>query len=171
MQKNLTRILRQKLDNASRVAVLGIGSDLRGDDVAGIIATEQIEKIIKQKTSPAEVKFFIGATAPENLTGEIKKFQPSHLIIIDAVNSTVPPGQITIMDPEHIDEVSFFTHKLPIKLMIDYLLGFCKCLVVIIGIQPKDITIGGPVSKEVGGAVKELSKAVADVLSDSRPGK
>lgn len=164
--QNLTRILRQKLDNASRVAVLGIGSDLRGDDVAGIIATKQIEKIIKQKKTPAEVKFFIGATAPENLTGEIKKFQPSHLIIIDSVHSNVPPGQITIMDPEHLDEVSFFTHKLPVKLMIDYLLQFCKCSVLIIGIQPKDIAVGCDVSKEVTDAVKQLGQTVAKILSE-----
>ncbi len=167
--QNLTRILRQKLDNASRVAVLGIGSDLRGDDAAGIRVTAQIEKIIKRKKTPLGLKFFIGATAPENLTGEIKKFQPSHLIIIDAVHSNVPPGQITIMDPEHLDEVSFFTHKLPIKLMIDYLLQFCKCHVIIIGIQPKGIAIGGPVSREVGEAIKELSKAIADIFSDNRP--
>jgi hydrogenase 3 maturation protease len=162
--QNLTRILRQKLDNASRIAVLGVGSDLRGDDIAGIIAVEQIEKITKQKTSQPKMKFFIGATAPENLTGEIKEFQPSHLIIIDSVHSNVPPGRITIMRPEEIEDVSFFTHKLPIKLMIDYLLQFCNCRVIIIGIQPKDITIGRPVSKEIGQAVKKLSEAIAKIL-------
>lgn len=163
--QNLTRILRQKLDNASRVAILGIGSDLRGDDIAGIITTQQIEKIIEQKTSPLEVKFFIGATAPENLTGEIKKFQPSHLIIIDSVYSNVPPGRITVMDPGEIEDVSFFTHKLPIKVMIDYLLQFCKFHVIIIGIQPKDIAIGKPVSEEIGHAVKKLSETIAKILS------
>jgi hydrogenase 3 maturation protease len=158
-------ILRQKLDNASRVAVLGVGSDLRGDDIAGIIAVEQIEKTIKQKTLQPEVKLFIGATAPENLTGEIKKFQPSHLIIIDSVHSNVLPGRIMIMAPEEVEGVSFFTHKLPIKLMIDYLLQFCNCRVIIIGIQPKDIAIGRPISKEIGRAVKKLSEAIAKILS------
>jgi hydrogenase 3 maturation protease len=162
--QNLTRILRQKLDNASKVAVLGVGSDLRGDDVAGITAVQQIEKTIKQKLSPPEVKFFIGATAPENLTGEIKKFQPSHLIIIDSVHSNVPPGRITVMKPEETEGVSFFTHKLPIKLMIDYLLQFCNCRVIIIGIQPKDIAIGSPVSKEIGRAVKKISEAITKIL-------
>ena len=163
--KNLATELKQKLDNASKVAVLGIGSDLRGDDIAGIIAAKQIEKNIKQKKPRPKVKFFIGATAPENLTGEIKKYQPSHLVIIDSVHSNVPPGQITIMDPEHLDEVSFFTHKLPVKLMVDYLLQFCKCAVLIIGIQPKDITVDSSVSKEVRQAVKKLSETIAKILS------
>ena len=163
--QNLMTALKQKLDNASKVAVLGIGSDLRGDDAAGIIAAEQIGKHIKRKKTAAEVKFFIGATAPENLTGEIKKYQPSHLVIIDAVHSNVPPGQITIMDPAGLDEISFFTHKLPVKLMIDYLLHFCKCTVIIVGIQPKDISVGSSVSKEVRQAVKKFSEAIAKILS------
>ena len=110
------------------------------------------------------MKFFIGATAPENLTGEIKKFQPSHLIIIDSIDSNAPPGQIIILDRENVDGVSFCTHNLPVKVMIDYLLKFCTCRVIIIGIQPKDITVGGPVSKEVRQAVKTLSGTIAKIL-------
>jgi hydrogenase 3 maturation protease len=68
------------------------------------------------------------------------------------------------MRPEETEGVSFFTHKLPIKLMIDYLLQFCNCRVIIIGIQPKDIAIGRPVSKEIGQAVKKLSEAIAKIL-------
>ena len=43
--KKLAAVLKQKLDGASGIAVLGIGSDLRGDDAAGIIVAQQIEKI------------------------------------------------------------------------------------------------------------------------------
>ncbi len=164
MQQALRSNLRKKLSNAEKVAILGIGSDLRGDDIAGIAVVEQTEKLVKSQKLPLEVKFFIGATAPENLTGEIKKFQPSHLIIIDSVYSNAPPGQIVVMDVPEIETVSFFTHKLPIKLMIDYLLQFCKCSVVVIGIQPKDITVGSPVSKEVSKAVKIVSKTIAQIL-------
>ena len=163
--QELTKILSQKLENAERVAFLGIGSDLRGDDVAGISVVQQTEKLTKSKTVSLQAAFFIGATAPENLTGEIKKFQPSHLIIIDSVYSDAPPGQVIVMDVPEIEKVSFFTHKLPIKLMIDYLLQFCKCRVIIIGIQPKDITFGSPVSKEVSQAVKNLSKTLAKILA------
>jgi len=162
--QELAKTLRRKLDNAERVAILGIGSDLRGDDIAGISVVEQTEKLTKSKTALPQVKFFIGATAPENLTGEIKRFQPSHLIIIDSIYSNAPPGQVIVMDVPEIEKVSFFTHKLPIKLMIDYLLQFCKCRVIIIGIQPKDIAVGSPVSKEVSGAVKNLSKTIAEIL-------
>jgi hydrogenase 3 maturation protease len=162
--QNLTRILREKLDNASRIAILGIGSDLRGDDVAGIYAVHQIEKSIQKRKPRLPVQFFIGETAPENLTGEIKKFQPTHLVIIDSTYSGALPGQITIMDPAKLDEVAFFTHKLPVKLLIDYLLQFFSFSAVIIGIQPKDITVGAPLSKEVSRAVKELAKSISTVL-------
>lgn len=156
--------LSQKLKGAERIAVLGIGSDLRGDDIAGISAAEQTEKILKSKKVNPQVKFFIGATAPENLTGEIKKFQPTHLLIIDSVYSKAKPGEIIVMEPGEMENVTFFTHKLPIKIMVDYLLGFFKYSVLIIGIQPKNINVGGSISKEVGAAVKKLSETIADII-------
>ena len=94
--------LKQKLNNARRVAVLGVGSELRGDDIAGLLAAQQIEKTITEQTILPEVRVFIGETAPENLTGEIKKFQPTHLIIIDAADLNKEPGHIEIMEPETI---------------------------------------------------------------------
>jgi hydrogenase 3 maturation protease len=159
--QELTKILRQKLDNAERVAILGIGSDLRGDDAAGVIIAQQIEKI-KLST---KVKVFIGATAPENLTGEIKKFKPSHLIIIDSADINAQPGQVTVIKPENVAGTSFCTHSLPIKVMIDYLLQSCPDLkVIIIGIQPQNLAVGSNVSKEVSLAVEELTATITDLF-------
>jgi hydrogenase 3 maturation protease len=164
--KKLAAALKQKLENAGRVAVLGIGSDLRGDDAAGIIVAQQIKKnSSKKKKPPPQVKVFIGATAPENLTGEIKKFKPSHLIIIDSADIKAPPGRVTIINPEDVAGTSFCTHSLPIKVMIDYLLqSSCSLQVIIIGIQPKNLAAGSNVSKEVNQTVEELAVAIANLF-------
>lgn len=159
--KKLAAVLKQKLNGAQRIAVLGIGSDLRGDDTAGILTAEQINK---SKLSP-KIKVLIGATAPENLTSEIKQFNPSHLIIIDAADTNAPPGQITIIDPDKIGGTSFCTHSLPIKVMIDYLLQSLNELrVIAIGIQPKSIIAGTEVSKEVKQAAKKLAEIIASLF-------
>jgi hydrogenase 3 maturation protease len=160
--KKLAAALKQKLDGAARVAVLGIGSDLRSDDAAGIIVAEQIKKIIGK--SSGKIKILIGATAPENLTGEIKKFKPSHLIIIDAADTNAPPGQITVIDPDNVGGTTFCTHNLPIKVMIDYLLQSLSNLKAItIGIQPKSITVGGNVSKEVKQSAEKLAEMIVSL--------
>jgi hydrogenase 3 maturation protease len=162
--QTLVTSLKQKLENASRVAVLGIGSELRGDDVAGILAARQIEKSVKDKTTTPEVCVFIGETAPENLTGEIKKFQPTHLIIIDSADLDKKPGVVRLLNPDQIAGTSFCTHSLPIKVMVDYLLQSLKFEVITIGIQPGTLTVGAQPTKEVVAAAKKLSTTIAKLL-------
>jgi len=163
--KKLAAVLKQKLENAGKVAVLGVGSELRGDDVAGIIAAQQIKKISSKKKLLLPIKVFIGSTAPENLTGEIKKFKPSHLIIIDSADMNVPPGQVSIITPDEIGGTSFCTHSLPLNVIIDYLQQSCRNLKVItIGIQPKNLSVGRPISKEVDSAAQELAVIIINLF-------
>jgi hydrogenase 3 maturation protease len=157
-------ILKQKLKNAKRVAVLGVGSELRGDDIVGLLAAQQIEKTIAKQNISPEVRVFIGETAPENLTGEIKKFQPTHLIIIDAAELNKKPGHIEIMEPETIGGTSFCTHSLPLKVIVDYLLESFKFQAIIIGIQPKTLTFGAQATKEVVAAAKHLAETITKLL-------
>ena len=176
-------ILKQKLKNAQRVAVLGVGSELRGDDVVGLLAAKQIDKTIaKQTISPhstrpdksglaqdkPEVRVFIGETAPENLTGEIKKFQPTHLIIIDAAELNKEPGHIEIMEPETIGGTSFCTHSLPLKIIIGYLLESFKFQAIIIGIQPKTLTFGAQPTKEVVAAAKHIAGTITALFKKAK---
>jgi hydrogenase 3 maturation protease len=166
--QNLETILKNKLQNARRVAVLGIGSELRGDDIAGLLAAQQIEKTIAKQTTSPEVRVFIGETAPENLTGEIKRFKPTHLIIIDAADLNKEPGHIEIMEPEAIGGTSFCTHSLPIKVMTDYLLQSFYCQVITIGIQPKTLTFGSQPTKEVVAAAKHLAEEIAALFKKAK---
>jgi len=163
----LETTLKQNLKDAGRVAILGIGSDLRGDDVAGILTAQQIEKIIGRKKTITQARVFIGATAPENLTGEIKRFQPTHLIIIDAAEMNATPGHIEILNPDTISGATFCTHSLPVKVIIDYLLQSFKFEVITIGIQPKTLTVGATPSKEILAAVKQLSSILGKLLIKS----
>ena len=165
--QTLAAILKQKLENAVRVAVLGVGSDLRGDDVAGILTARHIEKITKQKTSSPDVQVFIGDTAPENLTGEIKKFQPTHLIIIDSADLDAEPGHIKVLNLDDIGGTSFCTHSLPLKVMTDYLLRSFNFQVIPIGIQPKTLTVGARPSKQIVQAARQLSTTIAKLLKKS----
>jgi hydrogenase 3 maturation protease len=162
--EKLAAILKQKLENAGKVAVLGIGSELRSNDAAGVLAAQQIRKNSRKKDLLHPIKIFIGSTAPENLTGEIKKFNPSHLIIIDSADMNAPPGQVTIINPEEVGGISFCTHSLPLKVMIDYLHQSCDCEAIIIGIQSQTVAVGSNISKEVGQTVEELAVTIVNLL-------
>ena len=92
---SLSRRLRARLDKASRIAVLAVGSSLRGDDAAGLLTARRLQKLRWPKRP--SVKVLLGETAPENLTGEIRAYQPTHLVVIDAIDSE-PGDGIALLD-------------------------------------------------------------------------
>jgi hydrogenase 3 maturation protease len=173
---HLKQQIRQQLDGAQKIAILGIGSDLLSDDAAGLLTAQEIEKRLSaspqihkpkpsrtpQPKSPTlqsgpEIKTFLGGACPENLTGEITKFKPSHIVMIDAADFKKEPGHTAIIDPKDIDGVSFSTHRLPTSLLIDYLVKSCGAKVIVIGIQPQNLSFNGKVSPAVKSAAKKLA--------------
>lgn len=158
---NLKTILKQKLKDAKRIVVLGIGSELRADDAAGLIVAEELKKIKNLK-----LKVFLGSTAPENFTGEIIKFKPTHILIVDSVDTDQKPGFILLINPEEVGGVSFSTHMLPVKMMVDYLLASLECEIIIIGIQPKVLLFGEAISKEVEKSTKQISGLIKQILQE-----
>lgn len=162
--QNLRNNLTNNLTGAKRIAILGVGSELRADDIAGILVSQELDKDAKRIGRSVDLKVFLGYTAPENLSGEIKKFKPTHVIIIDTADIGKKPGDVAVFTPEDSGGISFSTHKLPIKVLAQYLLQSFECRVIIIGIQPKTLDFGKAVSKEVKAAVKDVSKAIKDVI-------
>lgn len=156
---NLKTTLKKKLKDAKKIAVLGIGSELRADDVAGLLVAEELKK-----TKNLKLKVFIGSTAPENLTGEIIKYKPTHIIIVDSVDTDQKPGFILLISPEEVGGVSFSSHMLPVKMIVDYLLESLKCEIIIIGIQPKILAFGKTISKEVKKSAKQVSDVIRQIL-------
>lgn len=175
----LEQKLRNLLKNAGRVAVLGIGSELRGDDAVGLLVIDHLRKNINTLRRAAArragirrplasrgpaLKLFNGGTAPENLTGEIRRFNPSHLVLVDAVELGKKPGAIAVLNPRAAGIVSFFTHKLPIKLMLDYLAAEIKFTPLLIGIQPRNLEVAAPVSPAARRAVELTTVCLCAVL-------
>jgi len=153
----LKATLKKRLEGASKIAILGVGSEIRGDDAAGILAARQL------KNEP-QLEVIIGGTTPENLTGEIKKLNPSHLIIIDAADMGEKAGTIKLIDPAEAGGYSFSTHSLPLKLMIDYLLAHFHCEIMIIGIQPATIAFGSVPSPEILKSIQAVAAAISNVI-------
>lgn len=155
-----TLTFQNKLKGASRIAILGVGSELRSDDLAGILVAQKIKEIIKDKDKD-KFKVFIGGTAPENLTGDIKKFNPSHIIIIDSADFKKEPGFMGQVELDKIGGMSFDTHRLPLKIMADYLLqSLPGVIIILLGIQPKSLAFGAPLAREVEDTVDRVSQAI-----------
>lgn len=145
------------------VAVIGVGSELRGDDIVGVLVAEALQK---SKKAPSRLKAFIGCTAPENITGEVKKFlstvkdEAAHIILIDAAQMNSKPGTIRLLEAEAIQGTSFSTHVLPLPILISYFQRQINCGISVIGIQPKCTDFGKEPSKEVLKAVPIIAREI-----------
>ena len=141
--------------------MLGVGSDLRGDDVAGVLVARRLARWAAGRPRLRRGKAlaaFDGGAAPENLTGEIRRFAPDLLVLVDAAFLEVPVGTIEVVTPDRIGGLTFSTHMLPASFVLDYLTAVTGCRALVLGIQiaQKDV-LARPVPA-VEAAVRRLVK-------------
>lgn len=145
-----------------KVAVVGVGSELNGDDRAGILVAEKLKKNTK-----ADV--YVAGQAPENFT-HLSKGGYSHIIIIDATHFGGKPGEIRYFEGGKFVGEGTSTHKLPLKLFIEYLQKNCKTKIIIAGIEPKTIGFVERTSAEVEEAIEKLSEELEAALKQQQAG-
>ena len=112
-----------------KTIILCIGNPKGGDDAIG--------PYIAQHLKPSSKLLVINAeTTPENYTSIIRKNQPTQVIVIDAIDMSLAPGEIRIV-PEHmIGVMHISTHSTPLSVLINYIKTMVKD-VKLIGVQPK----------------------------------
>jgi hydrogenase 3 maturation protease len=159
----LKQFFRDCLKDTEKLVILGAGSCLKADDAAGIEVASRLIKKYSEACSP-RLRVYHGSTAPENYTGAIRAFRPGHIIIIDAADVQEVPGSVSVIQPDVISGVSFSTHMLPLKVLIDYLQKEIGCDVTVIGIQPQDLSFGSPMTVPVRKAVVRVKNALKSVL-------
>jgi len=96
--------------------VMCIGNREGGDDCLGPYIADRLKKIQNED-------FFVidCGTVPENYTSIVKNKKPKNLIIIDAVEMGLKPGEIRIVPKEKIGVMHISTHGIPISVLINYL--------------------------------------------------
>ncbi|WP_067146137.1 hydrogenase maturation peptidase HycI [Methanobrevibacter olleyae] len=101
-----------------------------------------------------------GGSVPENFTGLIKKFNPSHIIIVDASLMNKEAGEINIVNKDNIVDISISTHSMSLAYLIKYLELENEFEILFIGIEPKIMDL----SFELSDIVKETSDLLVKLL-------
>jgi len=153
--------LAASLEGLRRLAVLGIGNELYGDDGAGVALARSLAR---SGIDPGKMQAFEAGPAPENFTGSLRKMNPSHVLMVDAANLGLEPGSIRVIDMEQITGAGFSTHTLPLHILADFIARE-GCRVVMLGIQPRDLSFGEGLSPEVSTAVTQLKNYLKDLLT------
>lgn len=151
---SLNRVLNQQTSKW-RIAVIGIGNTFRSDDAAGTLAARALTD--SQLQSNLETVLVVDAGhAPENCAGDLRRFHPNTILMIDAAEMGQPPGAIAWIEMDELEGMSASTHSLPLSMLAKYLALELNCSVGVLGIQPKSNDVGETVSAEVTEAVNRV---------------
>lgn len=149
------------LKGAGHVAIVGIGSEMRGDDAAGI----EVVRELRHKLKSSKVFLVEGGVVPENFTSNIRRFKPSHIIFIDATDFGAEPGEVILAEPEAIKGQSFSTHTLPLSMLAGYLREQTRAKIMLLGIQPARAQMGAEMSGPIKDAVEKVNEVLLRELS------
>jgi hydrogenase 3 maturation protease len=145
-----------------RAAVVGIGSSIHGDDAAGVM----IVRTLKQNAVGGERLLVINASiALENVFGVLQRFAPDLVLIIDAAQMGLEPGNVRCIDPQNTTGFSFSTHTLPLQVFCDYVATVIGSQVAILGIQPADVSFGGARSPLVKFSLVAMLPVLVEILN------
>ena len=154
--------IKSFFQTASKIIIMGIGSELRSDDYAGVIVTRLLQKSLKSST----VKIIEAETVPESYTKEVVEFNPSHVLFIDTAIMGLNPGSAKTFAPSEILGITMSSHKPEFGMMIDYLEHKIKADYLFLGIQPKYLAVDGVMSDEVSVATKEIAHQLSNIIEE-----
>jgi hydrogenase 3 maturation protease len=143
--------------------VLGIGMNWKSDDRLGVALARALARKIPDR---ADVRVVSGGEAPENFTGAVRAFAPSHVLLLDAVDHGQPPGTVFLADEESIAVGDMTSHHLPLRLLMRFLSASLPCRVVLLGVQPQTLRPGGRLSAPVRKTLAALAGFLALTLGE-----
>jgi hydrogenase 3 maturation protease len=123
-----------------------VGNKKAGDDGVGSFIATSLKKM-------KNINYLDCGIIPENYTSLVKKYNPNKLVIIDAADMNLKPGEFRIISKEKIGLMHISTHNIPLSILINYLEKYIK-KIYFIGIQPKKFA--GNISNEVKQSAKNL---------------
>jgi hydrogenase 3 maturation protease len=146
--------------STQRVAILGIGHELRGDDAVGLEVARQLQPSVCNCSNLMVIET---GPVPENFTGHLRRFQPQLVVMADAAIMGELPGTVRTLDWQDLGGVTFSSHALSLHLLASYLAGELGCQVSIIGIQPENNTLNAPLSETARQAVEVAVEMIKEI--------
>ncbi|RJS89675.1 hydrogenase maturation peptidase HycI [Candidatus Bathyarchaeota archaeon] len=132
---------------------------MRGDDAIGM----EIVKLLKGRV-PKKVKLLECQTVPENFMREIRRFNPTHVLIIDAAQLGAEPGEARLVAPDEILGMALSTHQIPLSILAEVIENIVNAKVMILGVQPKSIEFREELTPELQEASERIANILVDIL-------
>ena len=148
MKNNLFSKVKEYLKG--KIAIVGIGNALKGDDQLGPL-------LISRLQGKTKARLFDCGEVPENYIQPIIKYKPETIIIVDASDWGGGVGELRLIKKEEIKNFGFSTHNASLGLFFDYLeRELPQTNIIIIGVQVGKRGLMQSPSPEVEAALNEL---------------
>jgi hydrogenase maturation protease len=151
-----------------RKVVIGLGNLYMRDDGFGIRVAQALKKMELGESVSVQEYPEMDLTVIENLHGA------SSVIVVDAVRGGKEPGTVTkYAFTSRKGDLSEFPslHSLKLSDVLDLAMssGILTCPVVIVGVEPKDDSLGTGLSAEVESALPRAIEAVIKEIDRCNP--
>ena len=141
--------------------ILTVGNSMMGDDGAGPMLAE-----LMTNAPIAGWHVLDGGSAPENVSHEVESISPRRVVVFDAADMGLAPGEIRLIDDRCIADLFIMTtHNLPLSFLIERLREIVP-EVIFLGVQPDIVAFHFPMSDSVKNAVHLI---YADLVRGNDP--
>ena len=131
-----------------------LGNVLLGDDAVGC----RVAELLNEKNKENILDVTDCGTTPENHLASLRKHPPSTLLIVDAADMELSPGEVRRLSIEELEAVATASHNIPISLLLSPFANAFE--IIVLGIQPAVTQLGAPLSE----AVESAARRVADLI-------
>ena len=150
--------LRERLKELARssnprLAILGIGNELNGDDSAGLKVVRKLKQNLDEQPN---LFLYECGSIPENATGPLRKFRPGLVLLIDVADLDLAAGEIQWVDIRRVGGFSASSHTLPLSVLGEYLKSELGCDVEMLCIQPQSLEFGCDLSRQVKRSMNQI---------------
>jgi hydrogenase 3 maturation protease len=151
--------LRLFLKDADVVAIIGMGSELRGDDAVGLLVVRLLKPFCNNR-----VQVFEGYMNPEVFIAPACAVHPTHLLIIDAAELHKHPGEWQVLSSDAVEQGLFTTHAIPALEVAAEIQRRCGAKVAFLGIQPKSRDISLSLSLECRQSAEDIAENIRNLM-------
>lgn len=157
--QKLQRDLERFIVDARKIAVLGVGNDLRTDDGLGLV----IVNGLKHLEGPNLLIENVGSV-PEAFASNLADFGAERVIMVDAADMLKPPGHIELVTKDRIGGITLSTHRMPLSLLMQYLEDRTGAQSIVLGVQPQSVEFGEGLTGEIQAVVEKIISTLETML-------
>jgi hydrogenase 3 maturation protease len=156
---NIERELKSFISGAKKLAILGIGNELRTDDGLGPFIVENLN------FEDSSVLIENVGSVPEAFTRPLAEFGAERIIMVDAADMQKQPGHVELVTKERIGGIALSTHSMPLSFLMIYLEQETCGRTILLGVQPQNVQFGERMTPEIQDIAERIIQLLQHLLT------